>query len=104
MLLEPGDRLDAGLVQFAHRPVIAAQHRPVDRVILQHLSDPEQIHIGALQGAGPLLAEEPTRVVDPRHRRIQGELLDTTRSEVLLHPPPTAPVPNQRRILVAQTL
>ena len=78
--------------------------RPVDRVILQHLSDPEQIHIGGLQGAGLLLDDKPTRVVNPRHRRIQGELLDTTRSEQLLHPSPTAPVPNQCRILVAQTL
>ncbi len=100
--LEPGDRLGAGPVQLAHRPVIAAQHRPVRLVLAQHLGDPEQVHIGLLQGAGPLLAEEAARSIDPRHRRIQRELLDAAGSEVPLHPPPAAPVPDERRVLVAQ--
>ena len=101
--LEPGDRLGAGPVQLAHQPVITAQHRPVRRVLAEHLGDPEQVDVIRLQGARLLLAEETARVVDPRHRRVQGELLDTTGSEVLLHAAPAAPVPDHRRVLVAQT-
>ncbi len=101
--LEPHDRVGTLPVQLGHGPGVAAQHRPVQRVIAQHLSDPEQIDIIRFERARPLLVEEATRLIDPRHRHVQGELLDATGSEEPLHPAPAAPIPDQRRVLVAQT-
>jgi hypothetical protein len=75
----------------------------VSLVFTQHLGDPEQAHISSLQSAGLLLAEEAARIIDPRHRRIQGKLLNAAGSEVRLHPAPAAPVPDHRRVLVTQT-
>ena len=53
--------------QLADGSGIAAQHRPVDREIAEHLGDPEQVHVGRFERAGLLLREEPAaRPVDPR--------------------------------------
>jgi hypothetical protein len=101
--LEPDDRVGTLPGQLVHRPGVAAQHRPVHRVLAQHLSNPEQIDISLLERARPLLGKEAARRVNPRHRHIQGELLDSTCSEEPLQSAPAAPIPDQRRVLVAQT-
>jgi hypothetical protein len=89
--LEPGQR--AGLIgaQLAHGAGMAAQHRPMDREIVEHLRDAEQVHIGRFERADLLLVEETAAgLVDPGHRHIQRKLLHATGSEEPLQASPAA--------------
>ena len=101
--LESGDGVGPVPGQPADAAGVAAQDRPVDRVVAQHLRDPEQVDIGGLEGAGLLLGEEAAGLVDPHHRQVPGELLHTNGGEELLQAAPAAPIPDHRRVLVAQT-
>jgi len=75
----------------------------MDCEVVEHLRDAEQVHIGRLERAGLLLAEEAAAgLIDPRHSQIQRELLHAAGSEVLLQAAPAAPVPDHRRALIAQ--
>ena len=101
--LEPSQNVGLLGVQLVHASGVAAQHRPVDGEVVEHRRDPEQVHVGRLQRAGLLLVEEAARrLVDPRHRDIQRELLHATGREEPLQAAPAAPVPDHRRGLVAQ--
>ena len=101
----PEPRDGSGLVtgQLADRAGVAAQHSAVSLVLAQHLGDPEQVDIGLLERAGLLLREETAGLIDPRHGHIQRELFHAAGSEVFLQAAPAAPVPDHRRVLVAQT-
>ena len=51
--LEPGQHVGLAGGQLAHGPGITAQHRPMDREIVEHLRDAEQVHIGRFERARP---------------------------------------------------
>ncbi len=101
---EPGKHPGVGRGQLVDGPRVAAQHGPVHRVGVEHRRDPEQVDVVLLERARALLHEETARLVDPGHRHVQGELLDAASGEVPLQAAPATPVPDHRRVLVAQTL
>ena len=90
-------------IKGSEAPQVAAQHRPVNREVVEHRCDPEHVHVGRFQRRRPAPSQRNHRTPHrPRPSHTQRELLRAAGREIPLHTPPAAAIPDQRRRLVAQ--